>query len=118
MDISRAREIIEALSDGINPITGEYLPQDHCFNEPDVIRALYVATEQLKNAEKRNSRNLPENAGKPWNAKDDEELAEMFNEGKTRKEICTYFQRTTGSIAARLFRLGLIQTVEEFKYKP
>ena len=53
MDISQAREIVEALANGINPITGEILSKESCFNEPDVIRALFAATEELKKAEKR-----------------------------------------------------------------
>lgn len=117
MDLSQAREIIEALANGIDPITGEVFPKNHSFNDPDIIRALFVATEELKKAEKRGNRRQPENAGKPWNEELDNELKSMFLAGKSKKEICGYFARTSGAIAARLVRLGLIQSRDEFRYK-
>lgn len=42
MDIARAKEIVSALADGIDPFTGEILPRDHICNHPDMIRALYL----------------------------------------------------------------------------
>ena len=66
MYASYAEEIINALANGINPITGEILPSDNVCNEPDVIRALYAAAELLKKqAEKEQSRQMRENAGLP-----------------------------------------------------
>lgn len=117
MDISQAREIIEALANGVDPITGEVFSKNHSFNDPDIIRALFVATEELKKAEKRSNRKQPENAGKPWNEELDNELKSMFLAGKSKKEICDHFARTSGAIAARLVRLGLIQSRDEFRYK-
>jgi hypothetical protein len=37
-----AKEIIEALANGINPETGEILPAQSNFNSPQVIRALFA----------------------------------------------------------------------------
>ncbi len=107
MDISQAREIIEALANGIDPSTGEVFSKNHSFNNPDVIRALFLAVEELKKAEKRKSRKQPENAGKPWNDELDSELKSMFLAGKSKKEICEHFRRTSGAISARLMHLGL-----------
>lgn len=39
MDTSKARELLSILADGIDPFTGEILPEDHVCNEPDMIRA-------------------------------------------------------------------------------
>lgn len=47
MDISRAKIIVEALADGINPVTGEVLPTEDSCNQPDVIRALNAVLKQL-----------------------------------------------------------------------
>ncbi len=107
MNISQAREIVEALANGIDPITGEVFAKDHSFNDPDIIRALFVAAEELKKAEKRANRKLPENAGKPWNDVLDNELKSMFLAGKKKKEICEHFARTSGAISSRLAYLGL-----------
>ena len=76
-----------------------------------------MAAEELKKAEKRANRKLPENAGKPWNDVLDNELKSMFLAGKKKKEICEHFARTSGAIAARLVRFGLIQSRDEFRYK-
>lgn len=59
----------------------------------------------------------PENAGKPWTSEDDSTLSQMYEEGKTRKEICEYFKRSTGGIASRLVRLGKIPARDTFRKK-
>ena len=37
MDITRAKELLSALADGIDPFTGELLPQNHVCNQPEMI---------------------------------------------------------------------------------
>lgn len=108
MNVSQAREIIEALANGVNPITGEVFDDDHCFNDPDIIRALFVATDELKKAEKKSSRKVPENMGKPWTDDLDAELKSLFLSGKSQKELSAHFKRTPGAISSRLVKLGLI----------
>lgn len=105
MDILRAREIIEGLADGVNPLTGEVLPPEDSCNQADVIRAFHTILSALS---KKKQKPQPENAGKPWTSEDDRALSKMYEEGKTRKEICEYFKRSTGAITSRLVRLGKI----------
>lgn len=114
MDMQRAKEILLALSQGIDPLTGEILPPNSVCNKPEIIRALYCALNELNSKPKRT---LPENAGKPWTEDDDTALCQMFNEGKTQHEICSYFKRTKGSIAARLVRLGKVHSRDEYYLK-
>ena len=102
MDIAQARKIIEALASGINPITGEVFENDHCFNEPDIIRALHIAKDQLIKVENMSTHKRRENAGKPWTPEEDEELKAMCTEGKSIKEIAYYFKRSHGSIRSRI----------------
>jgi superfamily II DNA helicase RecQ len=45
MDINRAKEIVAALAEGIDPTTGEILPEDCVCNKGDVVRALYSVLE-------------------------------------------------------------------------
>lgn len=47
MNNERAIEVLEMLLDGVHPVTGEILPEDGIHTEPDVIMALYKATEAL-----------------------------------------------------------------------
>ena len=112
MDIVRARKIMEILADGINPETGEVLPPEDSCNQPEVIRAFHVILSVLS---EKKQKSQPENAGKPWTSEDERVLAVMYDEGKTRKEICEYFKRSTGGIAARLVRLGKISDRDAFR---
>lgn len=107
MDKLHAAEILVTLADGIDPSTGEVLPPDDSCNQPDVIRALHVAVSALKNEKRKKPQ--PANAGKPWTAEDEETLKRMFENGCSKKDICAYFKRTDGAIAARLVLLGMIR---------
>lgn len=116
MDIVNVKNILKALADGVNPVTGEVLsPIDSC-NQPDIIRALCAAVNILEKEEKKNKihQNLPENAGKLWSSEDDEKLCSMYDQGCSSGDICAYFKRTKGAIASRLVHLGKIQFREEY----
>lgn len=111
MEVEVALNIIGPLSDGINPETGEALNNESCFNNSQVLRALAVAKQVLENTvrlQKRKS-NLPNNAGKPWRKDDDLALESSFDDGLTLDELCEKYERTQGSIKARLVRLGKIK---------
>ena len=112
MDITRAREIIGALAEGIDPTTGEVLPNDHVCNKGEVVRALYVALDTMTAKPKRNQ---PENAGKPWTPEDEHLLREMYVSGTPKKEICQTLKRTVTSVAARLVHMGLIDNRDVFR---
>ena len=114
MDINRAKEIISALAEGIDPTTGEILPDDSVCNKGDVVRAFYAVLETL---DKNPKRSMPENAGKRWTDEDDKKLCEMFDTGVTKKDICNTFKRTSTGIASRLVRLGKIKERDEFRYR-
>ncbi len=114
MDIVRARKIMEILADGINPETGEVLPPEDSCNQPEVIRAFHMILSVLPENPRKSQ---PENAGKPWTWEDDCLLSAMYDEGKPCKEICEYFKRSTGGIAARLVQLGKIPDRETFRRK-
>lgn len=102
MGIERAKEILEALSDGMDPITGEVLPVSDSCNKVDVVRALHTVLKYLDQPQERTKRSQPANTGKPWLKDDEEILCRMFDTGCTPKEICNHFQRSKGAIAARL----------------
>lgn len=103
MDVQRAKELLAVLADGIDPLTGEVLPYDHVCNKGEIVRALNCAVEELS---RRKKRPMPENTGKPWTTEMDDELCRLFDEGMKKKDLCTHFGRTSGSIESRLERLG------------
>ena len=105
MDINKAKEIISALSEGIDPTTGEILPDDSVCNKGDVVRAFYTVLDAL---DRKPKKNMPEKAGKPWTNEEEKRLRELYNSGLSKKEISSELCRTAGSISSRLARLGLI----------
>lgn len=115
MDILRAKEILEVLADGVNPMTGEVLPASDSCNQVEVVRALHTVLKYLDAEPEKPKRPQLENAGKPWTKEDEEILCRMFDTGCTKKEIRNHFQRSEGAIAARLIRLGKIRDRYEFR---
>ena len=105
MDVSRAKEIISALAEGVDPTTGEVLPDNSVCNKGEIVRAFYAVLNHLD--EKKPKKNLPANAGKPWSAEDDAKLKYCFESGMSKKELCAEFKRTSNSISSRLALLGL-----------
>ncbi len=76
------KELLEILADGIDPLTGEVLPDDHVCNKGEIVRALHCAVEEMS---RRRKRPLPENNGKPWTEELDSELCRLFDEGMKKK---------------------------------
>ena len=105
MDINRAKEILSALAEGIDPTTGEVLPDNSVCNKGEIVRALYAILNHLDTNQRKTER--PQNAGKPWTIEADNELRKCFEERMSQKEMCDKFGRSSGSISSRLARLGL-----------
>lgn len=112
MDINRAKEIIEALAEGIDPTTGELLPEDHVCNKGEVVRAFYSVLETL---DKKRKKSMPANAGKAWTKEDEDLLKEMYLNGSSKSEICRTLKRTVTGAAARLVHLGVIDNRDMFR---
>ena len=108
MDVAEAIRIIKALADGVDPFTSEAFPADSPYQQADTVRALYLALEALDQLDKTISKEnrLPDNAGKPWQAQEDEDLIIAFDDGVTIQELARRHQRTVGSIKSRLVKLG------------
>lgn len=61
-------------------------------------------------------RGLPENTGQPWTAEQDADLTRLYrDEGVGGTALQEHFQRTRGSIAARLVKLGLLTEKAELR---
>ena len=105
MDINKAKEIISALAEGIDPTTGEVLDSKNVCNKGDIVRAFYTVLDAL---DRKPKKNMPEKAGKPWTNEEEKRLRELYSSGLSKKEISSELCRTAGSISSRLARLGLI----------
>jgi hypothetical protein len=106
--------ILKQLADGIDPYTGERLPEQSPYNHPQTVRALYqaiIAIEKMKDDASAIQPRLV-NAGKPWEQAEDEQLKEAFDQGMSIKELASKHQRTVGAIEARLVKLGKVPSRE------
>ncbi len=106
MDKAKTIEVIEALANGIDPLTGELLPDDHLLQQPGIVRALFNAAALLKNSKDA----LPglANQGNAWTGDEDNQLKEAFTNGIKISQLAKVHQRTPGAIRSRLKKLGLI----------
>jgi hypothetical protein len=118
MEIDEAIEIIKSVAEGTNPFTGEIFGENSVYQHPQMVRALYRALNSLearKRWEKR-QRDLPENAGKPWDKEEIDRLLSAFEAHVSMREIARTHKRTVGAIEARLVELGKIEPKDE-KYR-
>ena len=113
MDIVRAKEIISALAEGVDPTTGEILPENSVCNKGEIVRAFYAVLNHLD--EKKPKKNLPTNAGKPWTKEDEDLLVSLYRSGTPKRDICKTLQRTESGVAARLVHLGIIDNRDIFR---
>jgi hypothetical protein len=115
MENSQAIRIVQALANGINPITGEAFPDASPYNDPAVIRALFQCLRALDrlSQQDRVKRGFPENAGKPWATDQDHLLVAAFDRGTSVSQMAREHGRTEGAIAARLVRLGRLSDRSE-----
>ena len=111
MEITKTLEIIKALSQGVDPHTGEIYPPDSPYLHPETVRALFEAINLLEMLLERRDKmkSLPENAGNPWDTEEDNLLIEEFDKGMPAKELARYHKRTEGAIKSRLLKLGKIK---------
>lgn len=114
MEINKALEIIKVLSEGVDHYTGEVFPPDSPYQHSDIVRALFKAISALEYLQERNKRQktLPENAGKPWSAEEDNLLINRFDKGISIKELSKAHKRTEGAIKSKLVKLGKISLIE------
>jgi len=114
MKEQRAREILQALVQGIDPLSGEELPSGTIMQHADVLRALLAGVTALELAAARSQRRaqLPDNVGRAWTKDEEATLVEAFKSDEALPDIAARHGRTLRAIEARLERLGLL-TPEE-----
>jgi hypothetical protein len=106
MELQTARQIINTLSQGIHPLTGESMPDDSPYNAPPVIRALFAVSQALADRPARQRRALPPNAGKAWDAQEDARLEAAFALGAEVKQMAQELGRTPFAVESRLVKMG------------
>lgn len=104
MEINRAKELLTILADGINPVTGELLPDEDSCNQVEIVRALHAVITELDN-NKAPTKKHRENAGKSWTEEEEKQLLEEYRAGLKVKEIAKAHERSNGAITSKLAKL-------------
>lgn len=126
MTKQEAAVVLEQLLNGIHPVTGEVLPEDHVCSEAFVMRALHAGYAALMDARDgvpgERSDNKPasrENTHKPWAEEEDQYLRQAWDGGVTIEEMRRELRRTLRSVKCRLVYLGIAEyAILERKYQP
>ncbi len=112
MEKQTALKILQQLANGIDPHSGEVFPADSPYQQPDTIRALFVALHEMGESDVKPRAPARErtatNAGKPWSAEEDQQLASAFDAGVQLAELAAQHQRSRFAIEVRLSKLGKI----------
>jgi hypothetical protein len=110
MQEQRARKILQALVQGVDPTTGVELDAGTVLQRADVLRALLAGVTALEQVSARAQRRaqLPDNVGRPWSADEERGLVTAFQSGDALSDIAAKLGRTLRAIEARLERLGLL----------
>jgi hypothetical protein len=111
MQASRPLEVLNALIHGLDPLSGEPLPEGSVLHRAEVLRALLSAHDALQQACARAQRRaqLPDNVGRSWSEAEQAQLLAAFKEGATPAALAAKHRRTLRGIEARLERLGLLR---------
>lgn len=110
MDAGEAARILQALAAGMDPFTGHPIGGGGPLSHPATVDALRAAAAALRAGPPgKTPRELPAQAGKPWDTVEDEMLATEFDAGETMAAMARAHGRTRGAIKARLVRLGKIE---------
>lgn len=121
MDDLISRTMVENLSVGINPLTGERVsPGDSCYSE-EVQEALRIVLEHCslesfgtqREREFREKKEQKEeraqfraehypNQGKPWTHDEEERMIQLYREGYSTYQIADILKRSPGAIASHI----------------
>jgi hypothetical protein len=106
----RAKQVVWALIQGIDPQTAKELPPETILNRVDVVRALLASVDAIEQVTARQARRaqLPSGVGQHWTEDEEQRLKEAFAKGDAIPDIAQRHNRTVRAIEARLERIGLL----------
>lgn len=118
-DTLKTLAILNALSSGIDPLTGVPFPRDSAYQHPAVIRALFQALRAFEGTmapaaqpkaatSERKKAARPAAAGTLWSAEEDARLASAFDSGTDIEALALIHDRSRFAIETRLAKLGRI----------
>ena len=128
MTKAEAAMLLEQLLNGVDPLTGEVLPEGHVCVQPTVIRALHAGyaalMKETESSQGKSSRAdcIPasrENTHKPWTDEEDEYLYTAWKDNVLVDDMRRHLRRTLRGVKCRLVYLGIADySILERKYQP
>jgi len=114
MKQTRARQILQSLIQGTDPVTGEELSRETVLQRAEVLRALLAGLTALEQTAARAQRRaqLPDNVGQAWTTEEEGKLVAAYKGGASPAAIARQHGRTLRAIEARLEKLGLITAAD------
>lgn len=115
--------MLKALANGVNPDTGEFMASGSVTNQPEVIRMLFMLSDELAEgpekqkkvrltAEERQQKNIaegrPAKSYFPWTDEERGLLEEHFRANDSVELLSIRFERSMRAVAIQLEKMGLI----------
>jgi len=107
MKNAQAKSVLELLLNGVDPVTGECLDDDHVCAQPLVMRALHCAVEALSDAPRMEKTRKGRPANRPWTEEDDAQVCTLHEQGYAPEQICALIDRRPRGLRRRMEYLGL-----------
>ena len=114
MEREQTLKILNALANGVHPVTGEVFAADSPYQHPDTVRALFEAVRAIDGgdaappAQPRKTADMPANTFVRWTPEEEARLAAGFDAGRNSAELAKLHGRSRAAIEARLLKLGKI----------
>lgn len=105
MKIHEAADVLRHLMAGVDPDTGEVLPEEHLLRDPTVQEALMLALQAMDmrgGAEGMITRSGRLNAGRPWTQADLDTIRQLYESGTSIDEIARLIHRRARGIRLQL----------------
>ncbi|MGZ5138283.1 MAG: hypothetical protein ACXWCY_01095 [Burkholderiales bacterium] len=114
MEREQVLKILNALANGVHPMTGEVFAADSPYQHPDTVRALFEALRAMEGSRQRSAASdrkigeMPANTFVRWTSSEEDRLSAGFDAGKNSLELAKLHNRSRAAIEARLLKLGKI----------
>lgn len=104
MTDQEARQILQALANGVDPFTRDDLAAETVLQHVDVVRAMLAGCSALAERAARpgRRRQQPGSIGKAWTPEEQDRLVQAFRSGEGLEQVAARHGRTVRAIESRL----------------
>jgi hypothetical protein len=119
MTDQQARQILQALVNGVDPFTQDELAGGTVLQHADVVRAMLAGCSALEERATRPGRRKQQpSIGKAWTPEEQDRLVQAFSSGEDLEQVAARHGRTVRAIESRLEILGVITSEQRTTGNP